>query len=98
MEIKVLSAMPYAQAHVRIDDNGSVYLISYTTLVAEIDPEGWLRVYGLYSRTTRRHISAFVREYADCDYSLAKLIYEDDMVYNILTGEVLDYANFYDEE
>ena len=98
MEIKVLSAMPYAQAHVRIGDDGSVYLISYTTLVAEIDPEGWLRVYGLYSQTTRRHISAFVREYAGCEYSLAKLIYEDDMVYNIHTGEVLDYANFYDEE
>ena len=98
MEIKVLSAMPYAQAHVRIGDDGAVYLISYTTLVAEIDAEGWLRVYGLYSQTTRRHIGAFVREYANCDYSLAKLIYEDDMVYNILTGEVLDYANFYDEE
>ena len=97
MEIKVLSAMPYAQAHVRIGDDGAVYLISYTTLVAEIDAEGWLRVYGLYSQTTRRHIGAFVREYADCDYSLAKLIYEDDMVYNILTGEVLDYAEYYQD-
>ena len=98
MEIRVLSAMPYAQAHVRIGEDGAIYLISYTTLVAEIDSEGWLRVYGLYSQTTRRHISAFVREYANCDYSLAKTIYEDDMVYNIDTGEVVDYEDFYTEE
>lgn len=98
MEIRVLSAMPYAQAHVRIGDDGAAYLISYTTLVAEISRDGWLCVYGLYSRTTRRHISAFVREYAKCEYSIAKLIYEDNMVYNIHTGEIVDYKDFYTEE
>lgn len=98
MEIRVLSAMPYAQAHIRIGDDGSIYLFSYTTLVAEINPDGWLYVYGLHSQTTRRHIGAFVREYANCDYSLAKLIYEDGMVYNIHTGEVVDYEDFYAEE
>lgn len=98
MEIRVLSAMPYAQAHVRIGDDGTVYLFSYTTLVAEISPDGWLRVYGLYSQTTRRHIGAFVREYAKCDYPLAKSVYENDMVYNIHTGEAVDYEDFYAEE
>ena len=97
MEIRVLKKMPYAQAHVRVGDDGAAYLISYTTLVAELDAEGWLRVYGLHSQTTRRHIAAFVREYADLDYSLAKLIYEDKLVYNIFTGKVLEYATFYDE-
>ena len=98
MEIRVLFAMPYAQAHIRIGDDGTVYLFSYATLVAEISPDGWLRVNGLYSQTTRRHIGAFVREYAKCEYSVARLIYENGMVYNIHTGEVVDYEDFYTEE
>ena len=98
MEIRVLSAMPYAQAHIRIGDDGTVYLFSYATLVAEISPDGWLRVNGLYSQTTRRHIGAFVREYAKCEYSVARFIYENGMACNIHTGEVVNYEDFYTEE
>ena len=96
-KIKVLSAMPYAQAHVRICDDRSVFLFSYETMVAEISPDGWLRIYGLFSQTTRRHIAAFVREYANCDYQTARTIYEDDMVMNIHTGEVVDYEEYYQD-
>ena len=96
--VKVLKSMPYAQAHIRVCDNGSVHLFSYETMVAEIDKDGWLRIYGLFSQTTRRHISAFMKEYTPCTYSTAKQIYQDDMVLNIKTGEIVKYEGYYQEE
>ena len=62
--IKKLKTMPYAQAHIEIHDD-TQYLFSYYTLVATVhteDGEKWIRCYGLYSATTRRHISAFAKE------------------------------------
>ena len=88
--IKKLSAMPYAQAHVEITEDGHIALFSYVTLVATIDKDGWLQVYGLHSQTTRRHISAFMKEYTPCDYNVAKFIYQNDMIINIHTGEVIE--------
>lgn len=90
MKIKKLTIMPYAQAHVEIIDNNSIMLFSYVTRVVEIDEDGWLTVYGLYSATTRRHISAFMREYTKLDYSIAKQCYNDKKTINIYTGEVRD--------
>lgn len=83
-----LSAMPYAQAKVVKCSEGGFVLVSYATQVAYIDPEGWLRIFGLYSATTRRHIGAFVKEYARVSYQTAKMLYEKGQVYNIYTGEV----------
>lgn len=81
--------MPYAQAHVEIDTDSNVNLFSYVTLVASITNDGWLTVYGLYSATTRKHISAFVREYTDkLAYSDAKAAYEGNYRINIHTGEI----------
>jgi hypothetical protein len=77
MTIKKLTKMPYAQAHVEIREN-VINLFSYVTLVATIDADGWLYIHGLYSPTTKRHIGAFCKEYANCDYSTAKQIYNDD--------------------
>lgn len=90
--IKKLTAMPYAQAHVEITDNGCVGLFSYYTLVATIDENGWLTVYGLHSATTRKHISAFMREYTPCDYNTAKWCYRNNYEINIHTGEVVEIA------
>ena len=90
MTIKKLTAMPYAQAHIEIDEKGNIYLFSYVTLVASIDSDGWLTIHGLHSRTTRRHISCFVREYANCGYSTAKTIYNDGYKMNIHTGEIVE--------
>ncbi len=90
--IKKLEKMPYAQAHVEIDDEGNVCLFSYITLVAAIKNE-WLEIYGLYSMTTRKHISAFVREYTCLDYSTAKEMYENNCRISILTGEVEEMEN-----
>lgn len=89
MTIKKLSKMPYAQAHVEIDENGDSYLFSYVTLVAQVEG-GWFSVNGLYSATTLRHIGAYAREYANTDYQLAKQIYTDNKKFNIETGEVED--------
>lgn len=89
--IKKLSAMPYAQAHIEIHEDGSISLFSYVTLVAHITADGWLTVYGLYSATTRKHISAFMREYAKpCNYQTAKTIYNNGVMINIHTGEIMD--------
>ncbi len=75
----------YAQAHKESIPNG-IALYSYTTKVAEVR-DNWLRIFGLYSMTTRKHISWFMRELG-LTYQLAKQLYEDDMIMNVETGEV----------
>ena len=87
---KKLNARPYAQAKVIIMDNGNIILRSYYTDVAMIRSDGWLIVHGLYSATTRKHIGAFVKEYANITYQLAKDLYLEKMAYNIYTGEVIE--------
>lgn len=87
---KKLNKMPHAQAKVLIMDNGNIILRSYYTDVAMIRSDGWLTINGLYSATTRRHISAFVKEYANISYQLAKDLYIKKMAYNIYTGEVVE--------
>lgn len=84
-----LSAMPYAQAKVLVMDNGNIILRSYYTDVILLQADGWLTVNGLYSATTRKHIGAFMREYANANYQLAKQLYIDGYAYNIYTGEVV---------
>ena len=79
-----LTKMPYAQASVRYE-NGSVILKSYDTDVAAIVTianNPWVVIFGLHSMTTRRHISAFVSEYAGVDYATAKAAYEGGYVFN----------------
>lgn len=91
---KRLSRMPSAQAGV-ISDKRGVSLISYSTLVCTIDPEGWLTCTGTYSATTRKHIGAFLHEYGNvADYHDAKRCYEKEEAYNIYTGEVLSLKEY----
>ena len=88
--IKKLAKMPYAQARVSLYDDGSVYLVSYQTVVATITPNGWLQINGLYSATTRRHLKAFCSEYCGFDlFSTIRLLAKEHMLYNIHTGEVI---------
>lgn len=90
MTIRKLSAMPYAQAHVEIDEGNGAHLFSYVTRVADLDSEGWLTIYGLYSMTTRKHISAFLREYCPAiDFQTAKQVYNDGYRINVHTGEIV---------
>lgn len=79
----------YANAHVRIWDDDTVELVSYTTIIIRITPEGWLHINGLYSRTTIKHIGWFMRE-RGFTYQLAKQIYLDNKEFNIYTGECRD--------
>lgn len=96
MTIRKLSAMPYAQAHVEIDDSNNIHLFSYVTRVATITSDGWLTIHGLYSMTTRKHIGAFMKEYVIYpngnrgDYQLAKQLYNDNHSFNIETGEIVE--------
>ena len=87
---KNLKSMPYAQAKVIIENN-EIVLRSYQTDVIIVTADGWLVCTGTYSATTRRHISAFMREYGYGDYQLAKMLYKDGMKMNIYTGEVVPY-------
>ena len=82
-----LKSMPYAQAKVRRDTN-RVALVSYTTTVCEIIG-GVLVVHGLYSMTTRKHISAFTREFG-MDYSIAKACFERGLGFDIITREFVE--------
>lgn len=77
----------YASTYVRTFEDGTVQLVSYTTTVIEIDSEGWMTVNGLYSMTTIKHIGWFMRE-RGMTYQLAKKIYNDNVKYNIYTGEI----------
>ena len=89
MTIKKLTKMPYAQAHVEIDEDGNIYLFSYVTLVAGITHDGWCWCNGTYSRTTIRHISAFAAEYAQpFTYYDFKRMAADKNYVNRFTGEV----------
>ena len=86
---KKLSRMPYAQAGVRFE-NGSTILISYATVVCVIDEHGFLTCTGTYSQTTRKHIGAFIHEYAPMlSYYDVKRCYQNNEAINIATGEVI---------
>jgi hypothetical protein len=84
-----LSAMPYAQAKILRFEDGTVQLMSYATVVATVDRDGWLEIHGLYSMTTRKHIGAFMREVVHMDFATAKQLYNDGYRMNIHTGEVI---------
>lgn len=89
MTIRKLSDHEYAQAHVEMHDDGTIDLVSYTTLVCRIYPDGRLECTGIYSRTTIKHIGWFMREYTRGTYYDAKKAYQDDLYYNVYTGEFI---------
>lgn len=94
MTIKKLEKMPYAQAHIEIDKAGNISLFSYLTKVAEITADHWFTIYGLYSATTRKHISAFIWEYIRWPngergtYQEFRKLYDDGYRINLETGEI----------
>lgn len=85
---KTLKKMPYAQAKVRIYDDGTIEMISYSTVVCIIK-NGVVYCTGTYSQTTRKHISAFMSEYTPFDYYTAKYIAGTNMGVSCITGEVV---------
>ena len=88
--LKKLKYMPYAQAKV-YQDNTMTALISYQTDVLYIT-DHWLRCTGLYSMTTRRHISAFLKEYLpNVSFQTIKTLASTGFQLNLLTGEVAGF-------
>lgn len=87
---RTLRSMPYAQAKVRnYADIGRdlIVLQSYRTDVIIIDHD-WLECTGLYSMTTRKHISAFMSEYGNgFTFHDVKKTLEGHYRLNIATGE-----------
>ena len=86
-----LRKMPYAQAKVRdYADIGrdTRILQSYATDVIIVE-NGWLECTGLYSMTTRKHISAFLWEYyPHISFNMVKAIAGTGDKLDVLTGEV----------
>lgn len=82
-----LKAMPYAQAHI-VRRTNKIVLVSYKTEVAAI-VGGCLVVNGLYSTATRRHISAFCRQFGT-DYQTAKKCYVERLAYDIVVKEFVE--------
>jgi len=86
---KVVAGHNYAQAREYHYFDGTVALISYTTPVIIITPDGWLHCTGTYSMTTIKHIGWFMRE-RGLSYQLAKLLWLENKEYNVNTGECRD--------
>ena len=88
--IRKLKTMPYAQAHIEIHDD-TAYLFSYCTLVATVrhtEDGKFIRCYGLYSATTRKHISAFAKENS-LTFQDFKSISGQSYEFNPATGEII---------
>lgn len=87
-----LTAMPTAQARITISDT-HITLISYETPTVIIDrAASTLTVTGLYSATTRKHISAFMREYLRgiADYYTAKEIAGRPLKFDIIERKIIN--------
>ena len=89
MVVRKLKEIPYGQCFVEKANENTFYLWSYRTLVAKVE-NSWLTVKGLYSMTTRKHIGAFMREYCNSTYQTAKQLYEDGLMLDLSTGEVIE--------
>ena len=88
MTIRKFQGHEQARARVYEYDDGSRNLVSYSTTVCELDNEGWLRVNGLYSMTTIKHIGWFMRELG-LTYQTAKHLYHNNLMMNVFTGEII---------
>lgn len=86
--LKKINGHESAAARFLFDDNGHIRgLLSYSTMVIEVNQFGWMRVNGLYSATTRKHIGWFMKHIRS-SYQTAKQLYEDNMTMNIYTKEI----------
>lgn len=88
---KRLQHCPYGSCGV-VFTNNAIHLVSYTTVVCSIDNNGFLSCTGTYSATTKKHIGAFLKEYApNLNYYNAKHCYENNVAMNIHTGEIVAF-------
>lgn len=88
--IKKLENHKSAQAHI-LEYNDKEILVSYATDVLIIDYDSnIMEVTGLYSMTTRRHISWYLMErFPHLNYYIIKKAYEQGKKVNVLTGDLI---------
>ena len=89
--MKSLKYMPYAQAKVwdyGVGNHEQKVLISYKTDVIIVTGK-CMKCTGLYSMTTRKHISAFLREYYPhiSFYDVKEIAGHDDLYIDTVTGD-----------
>lgn len=93
---KAAPSCPYGSCGI-IELSDATQLVSYTTVCGELREDGWLSARHYSSTTTARHISAFIKDYikpVDPSFSYKdwKKLVDDDVEYNIYTGEVREYV------
>ena len=93
---KAVPSRPYGSCGI-IELPNAIHLVSYTTVCGELTDEGWLTARHYSSRTTAKHINAFIKDYIKpvdpaFSYKDWKKLVDDDVEYNIYTGEVREYA------
>ena len=89
---RALSHLPTAQAGVCFTECGNVKLVSYSTTVLLLTGDGWMACSGLYSTTTRKHISAFLKEYAPhVSFATVSDMVKGGYDFNIHTGEIRNH-------
>lgn len=94
MKIYYINGHEHAQVKVIVEETGTVRLISYVTEVITVE-NGIMNVHGLYSMTTRKHISWFLREwYPRISYQSMKYAYEHDALIDVVTGQYIYEEDF----
>ena len=89
---RTLRKMPYAQAKIRdyCDIGKDMRVLqSYATDVIVVE-NGYMKCTGLYSMTTRKHISAFLWEcYPGISFNKVKEIAGTDMKIDVMDGKII---------
>ncbi len=85
---KPLAYCPYGSCGI-IYNGKDTMLKSYETFVLKKDSNGFVQCTGVYSRTTMKHISAWLKEIAsNISYHTMKKCYLDNVAINAETGEI----------
>ena len=71
-------------------EDGHKTLVSYGTIVADCNPDGWIKVYSMTRTEYRDHIEQFMKE-LNVDMDTVDSIYDECLSLNIHTGEVVDF-------
>lgn len=82
-----LNGVPLKNARVLNIEDG-LFLESFYTIAAGITKDKWLFILGLYSADTTKHIQAFVEQYTNIPFEIAKQAYKNNQAINIETGEL----------
>ena len=89
---KPVPSCPYGSCGI-IELPNVIHLVSYTTVCGELTDEGWLTARHYSSKTTAKHINAFIKDYIKpveptFNYQERKKLVDKHIAYNIYTGEI----------